>query len=642
MSFTTTPATIIYLSFDEPDGVGLSDRIGTLKDLGTELGLVVPPSVDAWSGHGRDFTPGAANGLITTDDLAGASLINRNVTIRALLSIDLSADNGAMTVVCRGTDGSAAEYYAFGLELQEQAGNPGYLEARLFWQTAAGVLKTQLPGTFKHAGDNKEFMLTATRRWESSSKVVCRYYVNDQLIAEVTSADGDIGGGTTGSTSVGARKTAGAWGRYYSGVLDELEVTNYEMSAEEVAATWARLTVHQPEGVDRLRALAPPGAPWSTNPATRIGKIMKTAGHAIGFATAKADELLKNFLPDRTYLDQIGRWEDMCGLAPKAFDALDVRRQRVASFLARDNGYSLPLLKAVLEAPFNLDDSLIEILEFSNTITDDFTVLSGFRWDQTGQFSSVANALRLNVGAAANIFVDPTGVRSWCYLRTPISNATQLGGNGKIIQQAKVASITAFPADASVAGLMLWNFRTGNALWFGYAKPAANHLVVYRSFKNGVMGARVTLADLGAGGFAPIYLRLTADPITAGTFTFEWSTTSFTAGLASSQVAGLMTDAEYFGFGALGDDASLAGAIDMTFDDFTCRAPNGDRAFRWYAYRDPVQPGFGAADMIGANLLLRRLRPAHTHTAALSSKSLLCDNTNSLCDRGPMGSSLPF
>jgi hypothetical protein len=41
--------------------------------------------------------------------------------------------------------------------------------------------------------------------------------------------------------------------------------------------------------------------------------------------------------------------------------------------------------------------------------------------------------------------------------------------------------------------------------------------------------------------------------------------------------------------------------------------------------------------MRGADLIVQKLKPAHTHGAAISSKSLLCDDLGSLCDHGPMG-----
>lgn len=636
-----TAAPIILLTFDEPEGVQPSDRIGSLKDLGGEAGLAEPVIVEGWAGSARDFTPATTHGYLTEDNDTGATLLNRDLTIQAILSVDLSADAGAMTVICRGTDGSAAEYYTFGLELQEQVGNAGFLEVRLFHATAAGVVKTQLPGTFQHPGDNQLFLLTATRRWESSSKVVCRYYVNDRMIAEVSSADGDVGGGTTGKTSIGARKTGGAWGRFYSGAIDELYVASYEMSGEEVEATWLRLTKHQPEGVERFRALCPPGAPWSKNPDSRIGKLVKTAGQALGFATAKADELLRNFLPDRAYHETIARWEKLCGLAPKAFDSLDVRRDRVVAFLSRDNGYSVPLITALLETPFALAAADIEVLEFSPTITDAFATLEAERWfaEPAAVWSIAANALRLNVAAAANIgwgISNNSPTMNRCHVLMPISDGHQVGGNGACIQQVKIASLAAIPADASIVGIFLHDPITRDALWFGLFKTGANHLVGYKIFKNGALAARVQLADLGAV-FAPIFLRLTANATVAGTFTFEWGTTSFTAGMTASTVAGLITGAQETGLAALGDDASLAGGIDLTFDDYTARFPRGDRAFKWYAYRDPALANFALADIIGANLALRRLRPAHTHGAAITSTSLLCDNPASLCDRGPLG-----
>ena len=632
MPTTRSPATIIYLPLDEPAGVSPSDQIGTLEDLAAVTGTAVPPVTDGWSGRARSFLPSATHAVVGADRVDADSLLNRNATVQAILALDLAHDAGPMTLFTRGLDGSASEYYALGLELEEQSGAPGYVEVRLFWQDSAGAIRTQLPGVFRAIGDGRFFLLTATRRWESTTSVVCRYYVGGQMLAEVRSTHGDIGGGTTGHTSVGGRKTAGTWGRFFSGAIDQFLVTNFEMPAEQVLATWQRIKSHQPDGVARIRALLPPGSPRSWLEAgTRMGALVKVAGHGAGLVAAHADELLQNWLPDRTYADQLTRWETLYGIAARSVESLDIRRERVLGFIRRENGYSVDKVKTALEGLLALPSADIEIMEFSNTITEDFTTLDALRWDTAGTWSIVSGALRFQVASSVDLRTDPLVV----YARTPLSS-----GDGEVIAQVKLASVADLPADYSIAGLLLFNHLiydvplTRDALWFGVHKGLGSS--VYRLAWCTYIAGEFALSyihDIGSS-FTPRYIRIRRSATVVGGFTLEYSADGFDTGMVATSIVG-PESISYGGLGAVCPESDTLGAIDVTFDDFLLRTPQGDRPFAWYAYRDPLLPG--QPDLIGANLVLRKLRPGHTHAAAINAKVLLCDDEGSGCDLGSLG-----
>jgi hypothetical protein len=80
-------------------------------------------------------------------------------------------------------------------------------------------------------------------------------------------------------------------------VVDELQVLNYEVTGEETAATWDRMARLQPRGYRAIRDLLPPGAPISNDPGSRIQKLLRIAGHAIGYAAAQAENARRNLLP---------------------------------------------------------------------------------------------------------------------------------------------------------------------------------------------------------------------------------------------------------------------------------------------------------------------------------------------------------
>ena len=253
---TVDPA--ILIRFDEPaDAVLPSDEAGGLEDLNIEDGeTTLPVVVEAFSGFGRAFVPGDLTGLRAVDKAAGSTLLNRNVTVQVLLSWDLDAQEIAGepgAIITRGIDGTASERWAYGLELRVVNLDARAGELRWIWQTVAGAVATQIGGQFK-APTSGFLMLTATRRWITSTEVELCYYAGAQLLARLTSTDGDIGGGTTGTTSVGTRRTGATWGNYLAGVIDEIRVLEEAMVHEEIAATWERIAVLQPRAVQTQRA----------------------------------------------------------------------------------------------------------------------------------------------------------------------------------------------------------------------------------------------------------------------------------------------------------------------------------------------------------------------------------------------------
>jgi hypothetical protein len=164
----------------------------------------MPPVVPAFTGFGRRFAPSLA--VDGQDLVPGATLATRDVTVRALVAWDIAgqaASGQPGTILARGKGGAPAEFASYGLELRVVNAAIAIGELRLWWQDTAGNVKTQLGGQFVAPGPGAFLMLTAVRHWVSSSQVEVRYYVGDQRIGDLVSADGDIGGGTTGTFCVG-------------------------------------------------------------------------------------------------------------------------------------------------------------------------------------------------------------------------------------------------------------------------------------------------------------------------------------------------------------------------------------------------------------------------------------------------------
>lgn len=623
--------TKLLLHFDEPTALQPTDAAGNLDDLTTEPGIVKPTTVETWSGFGRRFVRATLHALLAADLTGRDTLLQKDATVQWLGSLTLTGAAGPHTVIARGlNDGSIAERYSLGLEIEEQALYPGFVEMRLFWQDSAGVIKTQAPGVFKHPGDGKEILFTATRRWEATGKVVIRYYVNDEMIAELVSVDGDISGGTTARTTIGARKAAGAWGRFLNGTIDELLVTDFEMSPEEVHHTFRRMTDYQPGGVETYAGLSPVGLDWYKNPSSSIGKLVKITGLALGFTVALIEELLLMWLPDKAPLKHIARWERLCGLSAKPRDSLDVRRARVVSYLQREEGFSHSAIQAALATVLDVAALAdIQLLEFTNEIRDDFATLNTNRWlagDVAGTWTLVAGQARLAVPLGAII--------GWTSSRYPVHLRTSLDtGGGKIYLAAKLASWGALPASCGV-GIYLHDRRKNNLLWFGVYNDAGVHKIGYRQVTADTEGAFVAIVN--APGAGPAWLRIhMKDDLT--TYRLQYSTIGASAGFVTTELAIGALSFDWGGFLAIGPIGATAAAIAADFDDFVAFCRDGVLPFHWYAYR-PTALG-GEPDMNGGRLLTKKIKPAHTYGAAIDGLQLICDNqVSGVCDRGPLGS----
>ncbi len=644
-------ATKLLFHFEEPTGVMASDAMENLEDLGRDAALIEPTVVTAWAGRGRRYGLSVDTGHFAADRAGRDTLLQRDVTIQAILSLVEAGFDPAGTLMCRGiADGSAAERYSYGLELGrsffEEAEFAGEMLVRFFWMDNAGTLKMQPAAVFKTPGDLKLFLLTATRRWERGDRVVCRYYVNDELIGEFESTDGDIGGGTTGQTTVGIRKNAGIWDIPFNGVIDELMVTDHEMSHEEVRHTYKRLTEHQPAGVAMFKGLVPPGLRWASNPGNNSGRRVKVAGQGLGLAIANTEGLRAMFLPDAMPKSLAPRWEKLCALSPRPRDSLDVRRARVVGFNARDQGFHLEGIQTALEGPLDTAGANIEILEFTNEVTDSFEAINSERWhaDPPADWTIVANALRVTVAAGQDVRWENMRLGRHIRMSVDANGWPTAPTPGRLFVSAK---ITGYALQADVgAGILIYGARKSTGIWFGIFNNAGTIQLGYRKVTEGALGAWTSLSTPWAT--TPVWLRFDLltpdallDPNNGRRVIFSYSTVGPNAGFVDSAPVSFIgagfSELEWAGFAAFGTSAAVGGGgVTMDFDDFRAFFPNGLRPFNWYAYRNPALAG--DVDIVGGRLLAAKIKPAHTFGTVIENKSVLCDNARyGLCDRGPCG-----
>jgi hypothetical protein len=642
-----TPATLALLRFRESDATVLpSDEVGALNDLGVDTGLALPPVVPAFTGFGRQFSNGFA--VDGQDVVPGATLATRDVTVRALVAWDLAgqaAYGQPGTIVARGKGGAPAEFVSYGLELRVVDAAAAIGELRMWWQDTAGNVRTQLGGQFVAPGPGAFLMLTAVRHWVSSSQVEVRYYVGDQLVADLVSADGDIGGGTTGTFCVGTRYAAGAPGRFLVGVIDELQVLNYEVTPEETAATWDRMARLQPRGYRAIRDLLPPGAPISNDPGSRIQKLLRIAGHAIGYAAAQAENARRNLLPDRAYGQALQEWEQIVGEAPAAADSVRKRRKRVVSHLSQRAGCSIPGVNATVDDLLALAPSQLQILAFDNTQREDWSAgLRAERWraDPAAQWSISGGTLRVQAPIGAQITFDGS-IRNWYTCLLSVDGTPAWLPGAPSCSATLSLTPTSLPSGAEV-GLVFFDFARTHAFLFGVARNFNTFSVVSERFLRGVsQGGTIHTTTSQTTHWLQIVQNTSAlihDPTgeSLQPHTVSWSTTGPTTGFSSATNIPFCYCVNWVGMYArqqTGVSTTLGVALDVSFGAVAVRSGRGMRPFYWYVVRDPTLPG--TPDLVGARLAINRLKQAHTKANVITSKSLLFDDPNTGFDRGPCG-----
>jgi hypothetical protein len=392
-------ANVLLLRFDEESAlIRPTDELQNLDEL-VKSGASYPVIVDAATGLGRRFYSSNGDGLAAQDIDSGSTLTTRDASVQVILQWDIEAtdDYGTpATIYARGLGTSAAEYLGAAIELRVVNAAIRIGELRWVWQDLSGATYYQIGGHFQVPADGF-LMLTATRRWVSSTRVVLRYYLGDRLLAEVESSDGEIGGGTTGTTQIGTRYTGAAYDRFFDGIIDEIRVLDEELTAEEITATYRRITVDQPRGYQLVREVHDPGFPISQDPASRAQRETRLWGHALGFAAAQAENVRENILPDRAYGRVLTRWEAITKQAPRQGDDVETRRRRVVGRIRQRLGASIPGVGDALLELVDTDPANLEIVAFDQTIADDWDRL---RW----RYDPVASSTITKTGGVGGLW----------------------------------------------------------------------------------------------------------------------------------------------------------------------------------------------------------------------------------------------
>lgn len=606
---------VLLLRFDETTApIRPQDVDRVCNDFDTNLGtaVVMPDLVPGILGRARVFD-GATTGLAARDKVSGATLRTRDLSIQVVATWNaaLQLVSGVPgTLVSRGLGTSSAEYVAYGLRLDVVDAPTHTASIRWYWQDIAGADHVQT-GVSVVLPPGQWTMLTATRRWASPTQVVLRYYVGDQLLGEVTSANGSIGGGTTGAMQIGYRTSGGVNGKWLAGSIDELLIVDRELCAEEVEATWLRLTRYQPLGVRLFTEMFDDGFPLNTDPSSDQALDVRMTGQALGFCAAQFENIRNNFLPIRAYGSVLADWEQAVRVTPAPSSSIDERRARVIARLAQRLGCSIPGVLAALLELVDCDPADLEIIAFDNTWQDEFTTLSTLRWDLTPTACCTAVAGAAHFAPGAGNF---TALDSWLTIASVVSRRSEFATYSEEHALAQLTMTT--PQNACDAGVWFGNRITSDYLLLGLRDVAGTFKVVSESFIAGVSQGAVVQATLGANP-AAIWLHLYQDPGTT-TWRAAWSTASRTAGYAFS--APIVHSGLVHWSGCYFRSTGAMGAAVVDFKDFTLRTPRGSRPNVVYVFRDPALGGH--PDIEGAESVIQQIKHAFVNAHIIESKVL--------------------
>lgn len=639
--FTFDPPGAIGLWFDDPRvmlrlhdpdvTVRPKDEAGALADMAPPGGAVAPTIVDAACGKGRLFWPSLSTALAAKDLTTGSSLVTRDCTVMAIVLWDVSGQALAGvpgTLVCRG-DGSssAAEFVAYQISLSAVDAPSRTGSIAWSWQDTSGTLHAQTGAQF--ICPTGFALLTATRRWDSPTSVTCRYYIGDQLLDEITSADGSIGGGVTGTFFLGAQSLGGAViANGFAGVIDELAVFDREMCQEEIEDTWLRITLYQPLGVQLYREMHDPGFPQSNEPASDVQLENRWAGMALGFAASRIENIRRNLVPQRAYGQTLADWESALRPTRQPDQSLDARRARVLARLRQRLGSSPDGFRSSLAGLLGgADPSQLSFLAFSNTWIDDFhTGLNTLRWDTRGN-AWVGNLSTVNFAAGdANQHPWPSDK---LYLRRSID------GDGRQAHQIVKLRFATSPTN-SEAGIYFGDHGHGNYFLLGLRNTGlANFHVFTEVFINGIsQGGAIDQGDSGCPigvGVVPVWLYIHQAEID---WEINWSLVDAVTFGGPIVVASAPPAMQWAGCYARTVGA-VGSAMTAQFDDHTLRLPYGLSPLNAWVVLDAAL-GF-KPDIPGARQIVETIKHIFVAGSFATTTAITYDDPDNGYDGAPMG-----
>lgn len=628
---SSTSRTAILLPFSEAhDDVWPTDRAGNVKDMtgdaSTSPALVRPVVTEGLLGYARQF--GDDIGLVAAEEVAGSTLLTRDLTIEAIVNYDIASATGAGCIIQRGKGGSAAERVVWGLRLDKYSSTEADLV--LYWREVGSTTDVDVAGV-RFTVPTGWLYLWVIRRWRSATEVECIFGINDNEVSRVTETAGDIGDGTGGSVLVGCRynTTGPVYEDFFEGKIDQIRVSNEARSVEELRHQHRRIFSLQSQGYEIIKSCLPAGRVYSDDPSSGIQLELQVEGDALSEAMAMIEELRDGYSP-ATAWTLLTRWESIFQLPPRYDDTIETRRDRVLGFARKVHGSTLDAIKLELEKSLALDSADIEIVEHVNEYTDGFATLSASAWGIDAGDGAIAidtGELKFTMSITDDgRWITSKTQRAYQSLDGSVDESDPYVGFDATV---KLSSYTL--VNDVMAGILVYDSMSRDVMLLGYYRTGGVTDFGYRVYADGAWGAFVSLDATPPS--TPQWIRLRYDG--AGVYTAFYNGTGPDDVSNETAIATGVQSPNFCGLGVVEFTGSCAGAVDVRFDDWRLYQPMGLAVFNWYAYRDPALSG--TADLRGAHATVEKVKPAHTFGAAVQSKVAVFDNATSLFDRTPLG-----
>lgn len=620
-----SPETVALWHFDEAE-----DYMRPADVLGNVTGLVPvvtnrPAIVHATFGLGRQMAVASARayrGTCPTALARRALKLSRSFTVDAVLTFNTDPV-GAETLFNRGLTTSSAERQLLCCQFLRSVNT-----LRFLWEDPAGLPHTaDVTGVVMPSGP---LYVAFVREWRSPTDVECLAYVNGRLVGTVTSTDGDIEDGDSGEVMVGARYNGVAYVDYLAAEVDELRVAQGARSAEEIEHTYKTLFEYPTWGFELIRNSSPPGTSYPDNPESKVLRNQMIEGDAMALAWSKLDELALFYHPDVAW-SQLEHWEKITRIAPLPTDSIQMRRDRIVGHLRKVAGFSRTGIREAVYGVLGFtepDD--VPLVEVSNKVHDPLTSLAVW-WYQVPNAGTITTG-----GVDVTLALQGGDDGRWSHLvdaAVRLEIPTAAPGRVEVVVAIERATLASL-AVGSFAGLFARGTDLANADLFG----VFNDLGTLKFSRRSIVGGVSTTSAIGIPVPACTKLWLRMKRSTGGTWDFAWRldgsgyfgtwTQEFilVASASAVQMAGLFLEA---------DTNPSAGVQAVDFTDWRLWCPDSRNVYNWYIYVDPI--ALPEADLSGAQVIIDKMKPAHTNGRVIQSLIMLCDDPYSLCDRDPLG-----
>jgi hypothetical protein len=533
---------------------------------------------DGYTGPARVFD-GAA-GVAATDP--GELLLQRSLTVVALLSWDHASASGAETIVARGARGSAVERRAWQLRLTEPVVGTGRIA--WVWEDRAGVEYVQDGGDFFLPASGL-ILLTATREW-AGDRFLLRYWIGATLLAEHESTDMEVGGGLDGTLTIGCvGDGGGSFEEHLHGTIDQLAIFGEAFSQARVSNLWSRISYWQPGAYATLCATQPPGKARSRDDASNVRRRIRVQAGALGVIAADIALRQDAGLPDRAWGAQLEAWERTTGLSPRPTQTIAERQAAVVAALRGAEGLSADAILANLAPLYGLDEADLEIIRYDNVTRGvDYPA-----WDERG-----AGAVLID-GPDDEVTLQVPAGAAWSTVLGDYAYLTDIGAEPVITATVEATTLS---NDDLFVGLVDGD---GDTLAGVRLDTSATNLI------NTISGATIAAYVL------PVTIRVFLDGDTVKAKVNGGADVTLGAapdGLTHAEVALIPTTSSVPGA------ARSARVSDLRVINYDSRSTQVG-----YVYADT------ATDILSARRQLLRQQPAHAHCAALVGKrAVVCDD----------------